>query len=105
MDAPTVWLSTRTPPAPDELKSWLIVDDSSGSGGGGTSLTGSLVKAGLRHLEEAVARPGRDRQAAYRLLAADALITYACEAASEAADVQAALGGIFSRIWTAGEGA
>jgi hypothetical protein len=54
--------------------------------------------AGLLHLEEAVTRPGRDREAAYRLLAADALITYGCEAASEAADIRAALREVLGRV-------
>jgi hypothetical protein len=102
MDSPSVWLSARTPPAPDELKQWLTIDDRS-AGEGGASLTGPLLKAASVHLEEAASRPGRDREAAYRLLAADALITYACEAASEAADVEAALEEILERVWTQGE--
>jgi hypothetical protein len=103
MDSPNEWLSARTPPAPDELKEWLTIDERSAPGEGGASLTGPLLKAGLVHLEEAAARPGRDREAAYRLLAADALITYACEAASEAPDVEAALEEILGRVWTEGE--
>jgi hypothetical protein len=55
------------------------------------SVAGSLVASGLAHLDEAVGTPGRDREAAFQLLAADALITYGCEAASEAADVRSVL--------------
>ncbi len=95
------WLAIRTPPAPDELKAWLSIP------GGGTdpddgaaSVTESLLQAGLLHLEEAVGRPGRDREAAYQLLAADALITYGCEAASEAADVRGVLSEVLGRVWT-----
>ena len=103
MDSPDVWLSARTPPVPDELRAWLTADDSSASHEERVSLTGHLVKAGLVHLEEAAARPGRDREAAYRLLAADALITYACEAASEAADVGVALEEILRWVWASGK--
>ena len=66
--------------------------------GGAASVTESLLMAGLLHLEEAVTRPGRDREAAYRLLAADALITYGCEAASEAADIRGVLREVLGRV-------
>ena len=103
MDSPTDWLATRTPPAPDELQAWLkIPDEGTDPGGGVGSVPGSLVRAGLLHLEEAVARPGRDREAAYQLLAADALITYGCEAASEADDVRAVLREVLVRVSTGG---
>ena len=95
------WLATRTPPAPDELKAWLrIPDGGTDPDGGLTSVPESLLKAGLHHLEEAVRRPGRDREAARQLLAADALITYGCEAASEAADVGGVLREVLGRVWT-----
>ncbi len=95
------WLAIRTPPAPDELKAWLrIPDGGTDPDGGLTSVPESLLKAGLHHLEEAVGRPGRDREAAYQLLAADALITYGCEAASEAADVRGVLSEVLGRVWT-----
>ncbi len=61
-----------------------------------------LSRAGLLHLEEALAKPGRDRQAAYHLLAADALITYGCEAASEAADVHDVLSEALGRVSAGG---
>ena len=61
-----------------------------------------LSRAGLLHLEDAVARPGRDREAAYQLLAADALITYGCEAASEAPDVRGALSEALVRVSVGG---
>lgn len=38
---------------------------------------------GMAALADALAAPGQDRAAAFRLLAADALLTYACEAAAE----------------------
>ncbi len=103
MHSPTAWLATRTPPAPDELKAWLkILDDGANFDGGVASLPGCLVAGGLAHLDEAVARPGRDREAAYQLLAADALITYSCEAASEAADVRGVLREVLVRVSAGG---
>jgi hypothetical protein len=103
MDSPTDWLATRTPPAPDELNAWLkIPDGGTDADTGMASVPGSLLKAGLVHLEHAVARPGRDRTAAYQLLAADALITYGCEAASEARDVRSALREVLVGVRTGG---
>ncbi len=99
MDSPIDWLAARTPPAPDELRAWWkIPDEGTGPRGGVGSVPGSLVRAGLQHLEAAVARPGRDREAAYQLLAADALITYGCEAASEASDVRGVLREVLVRV-------
>ena len=103
MHSPTAWLAARTPPAPDELKAWFkIPDDGADFDGGVASVPGCLVAGGLAHLDEAVARPGRDRQAAYQLLAADALITYGCEAASEAADVRGVLREVLVRVSAGG---
>lgn len=39
-----------------------------------------------------MARPGRVRESAFELLVADALVTYACEAALESDDAVKALG-------------
>ncbi len=103
MDSPIDWLATRTPPAPDELKAWLKPpDDGEDLDSGVASVPGCLVAGGLAHLNEAAARPGRDREAAYQLLAADALITYSCEAASEAADVRGALREVLVRVSAGG---
>ncbi len=103
MHSPTAWLAARTPPAPDELKAWLkIPDDGADRDGGVASVPGRLVAGGLAHLDEAVARPGRDREAAYQLLAADALITYGCEAASEATDMRGVLREVLVRVSAGG---
>lgn len=101
MDAPKDWLAARTPPAPDPLKAWFEIPDvGTDPDGGVVSVSGALLDAGVVHLEKAVARPGRDRKSAYQLLAADALITYGCEAASEAADVRSVLGEILGTVRT-----
>ena len=101
MESASDWVATRTPPAPDELKAWFkIPGDNSDPDGGVASVPESLLRAGLLHLEEAVGRPGRDREAAYQLLAADALVTYGCEAASEAADIRGVLREVLGRVST-----
>ena len=56
-----------------------------------TALAEVLAAAAREHLDRAIARPGRARQTAFRLLEADALFTYACEAALEGGDATAAL--------------
>ena len=48
-----------------------------------------MVRAGLR--VSCLARPGRDREGAFHLLAADALLTYACEASAGEEDVERSL--------------
>ena len=103
MDSPIDWLTSRRPPAPDELTAWLKTpDEGTGPDAEVASVPRALVNAGLLHLEEAVARPGRDRKAAYRLLAADALVTYGCEAASEADDVRGVLSEVLVRVSSGG---
>ena len=97
------WLVLRRPPAPAELKAWWedpvkVVN----SDGRSASIASSLIKGGM---ERAVAMPGRNRDAAYRLLAADAWVTYACEAASEVADVRGALGEVLGQLEAGGKGA
>jgi len=47
--------------------------------------------------------PGRVRESAFDLLAADALLTYACEAALESPDPEGVLGAILRRIVVEGE--
>jgi hypothetical protein len=85
------------------LKAWFkIPGDNSDPDGGVASVPESLLRAGLLHLEDAVGRPGRDREAAYHLLAADALVTYGCEAASEAVDVCGVLREVLGRVSTGG---
>ena len=59
-----------------------------------------LVRAANGALERALAEPGRGRAAAFDLLVADALITYACEAALEGDDPGAEL----DRLVSAGGG-
>jgi hypothetical protein len=71
------WLAARRPPPPDDLAAALTLAD--GPGG----LAERLEREGARRLDVARAHLGRVRASAFRLLEADALITYACEAALE----------------------
>lgn len=50
-----------------------------------------LTRAARDRLDRARARPGRVRASAFELLVADALVTYACEAALETEDPSTAL--------------
>lgn len=75
------WLDARLPSAPRSVRMaldpWLAETDPA------EPLHRRLALAGLRALEAVVARPS-ERSTATTLLAADALLTYACEAAAEA---------------------
>lgn len=87
-----VWLVAREPSPPEPLREALR---DVGIGGrdatGRSSLAESLSTAARERLDRALARPGRERKSAFRLLEADALFTYACEAALEGEDAMAAL--------------
>ncbi len=84
------WLARRRPEPPDELADALRESlREVGKVEGATE--DALGEAGLWRLEEARMRLGRVRESAFHLLAADALITYACEAALESDQPQDAL--------------
>jgi hypothetical protein len=51
----------------------------------------TLASAARTSLDRARARPGRVRESAFTLLEADALLTYACEAALDAENPEAAI--------------
>jgi len=86
------WLAKRRPVPPAELASAFALADE------GDSPERVLTEAGLRRLAEARGQPGRVRESAFRLLEADALLTYACEAALEGDDPEAGLRWILSLI-------
>jgi hypothetical protein len=79
------WLDERLPPIPKEFRGRLRRE----SGEGGT--TDGLTRAAIEDLRVALARPGRDRGAAFYLLASDAYASYACEAAAQAETVEPVL--------------
>lgn len=81
------WLGERLDEVPPELLRRLDLAPAEGR----ETVRETLTRRGLEALSEAAGRPGRDREAAFRLLAADAYLTYACEATVEEADVETAL--------------
>ena len=94
------WLAGRAPAPPAPLAQALgavlsepipagTTDGVADVGEGG--LSRALTEHARARLEQALARPGRERESAYRLLEADALFTYACEAALEEADRESSL--------------
>jgi hypothetical protein len=87
------WLASRRPAPPADL-----ADGVRRAVTGADSLVGALTAAGGALLDEARARPGRARESAFRLLEADALLTYACEAALETEDPMTALDDILAAV-------
>jgi len=83
------WLAGRSPRPPDALP--LPIEEGSGS------VTERLTDAGAAALERALAEQG-ERRGAFELLAADVLLTYACESASAAPDPEAELLRILERL-------
>jgi len=74
------WLGARTPAPPMSLRRWVPRSERSE---GAHALVDRLCSLGVEALVAAETRPGRVRESAFELLAADALFTYACEAALE----------------------
>lgn len=87
------WLARRSPAPPVPLARWL-----EGVGFSGDEPGKALLEGALGELGRARAAPGRVRASAFHLLAADALVTYTCEAALEEEDPAEALGRILSRV-------
>jgi len=73
-----VWLEARRPAAPADLIGAMVDARSPASTADVRTVLG---QAALSDLARARARPGRVRASAFHLLAADGLLTYACEAA------------------------
>ena len=93
MDDLKEWVADREPPAPEELRRWLEPGPSQGS-----SVSEELGDAAAHHVDEVLKLLGRNREAAFHLLAADALLTYACEAAAGEEDTEAVLTGLLDRL-------
>lgn len=74
------WLDGRKEPAPPSVRS--VVDELLADTDPAAPLPDQLAAAALRGLKDVVDAPS-DRASARTLLAADALLTYACEAAAE----------------------
>ncbi len=80
MTDPGSWLDGRREPAPPSVRAEIdrLMADTDPS----AQLQDRFAAAALHGLEAVVAGP-QDRSSANTLLAADALLTYACEAAAE----------------------
>ena len=87
------WLRNRTPQAPAPFLPHLL-------GGEEEPFEGSnqLEAAGAEGILRALKRPGRNRAAAFDLLAGDALLTYACEALAQEEDTGAGLELLLKRL-------
>ena len=93
MADPRGWLVGREPRPPAELSHRLEVISSPGE-----SISETLGTAAGRHLEEALARPGRNRDGALHLLTADAMMTYACEATADEESMEDSLACLLARL-------
>jgi len=80
------WLAGRRPVPPMPLETWMPATSA--------ELLSDLTEHGVGALARARRRPGRVRDSAFDLLVADALLSYACEAALELPDPEPALRGI-----------
>lgn len=83
------WLDARAPAAPAELAARLRgrLDASATE----ATIIADLGEAARASLVHARTGPSSDRDRAFDLLLADALLTYACEAALDEEDVEASL--------------
>jgi hypothetical protein len=79
------FLSRRTSPPPEALAARLS------AGARGVEAIRGLTEQAVEELASSRAMAGRVREGAWHLLAADALITYACEATLDGADPPRAL--------------
>ena len=81
MTDPARWLDERDPPAPAPVRQ--AMEEQLAGTDPADPLPRRLAHGAVRALKGVVSRPS-DRSTAMTLLAADALLTYACEAAVEA---------------------
>jgi hypothetical protein len=87
------WLRTRSPAVPPAFLPYLLRPGSEAPG------EPDLTSLALLALSRALAEPGKDRDGAFDLLTADALITYACEDVAEGeGDVRTGLRDILDRV-------
>lgn len=86
--------SSRSTGIPSELLCWIERFGGARLESGGEALT----EAALRALDHAIARPGRERETAFALLAADALMTAAVECLAEADDPEARMRELVERL-------
>ncbi len=93
------WLRDRFDDTPEEFLPWLDRPE----GEDGDALHRVLEARGLAALSDALAQPGRNRESAFRLLAADAYLTFACEAILDLPDPESALTDLLHRVTSGDE--
>ena len=93
------WLEGRSPPVPDAFRRRLLVPD--GDVPVPPGVKDLLERAGAS-LRDALGREG-ERGGAFRLLAADAWVTWACEEALGAPDPEAELLQVLEEVLRAAE--
>jgi hypothetical protein len=86
---------TPSPGVPDALTDWIL---RFGGMDGADPGADEAAEGALRALREALARPGRDREGAYALLAADALLTEAARGLVDGPDPESGLLELMDRI-------
>lgn len=91
----------REPPPPAEVAAWM----SHFGGAPGDAGVNELTAAALRALREALRRPGRDREGALALLAADGLLTYVVEDLASSTDPERAWSALLATLSGIAEGA
>lgn len=78
------WLATRSPRPPEALRQRIAAELGDAIGDDAREATSRLLAAGERLVAALLASNSTTRESALDLLTADALVTYAFEAASEA---------------------
>jgi hypothetical protein len=90
------WIGARTPEVPAELAAWLT-EALGGADAPAPDLEALARVAGVE-LRATLDQPGHVREAAFRLLTADGLLTHACEAAADGLDPEQALRAILAPL-------
>jgi len=96
------WLAERSPTGVLPIESWLAGEPGGAGAVGADERVGWLTERAFLGVEATREAPGRVRQSAFHLLAADALLTYACEAALECEDAERALSGVARSVLNGG---
>ena len=94
------WLAGREEAVPDEFLPW-IRERGSGAGdesSGATPVGRALEARGVEALRRALGAPGRVRESAFRLLTADAYLTWSAEALLDLPDPEVALEALVRRV-------
>jgi hypothetical protein len=86
------WLRRRRPEVPPALLHQLLAGDD------GLASPEALALRGSAALKKALDTPGGHRDRAFHLLAADAFLTYACEALAGTENVESGLEDLLTRL-------